>query len=85
MGFVKVSLFQKSLLERFNYRMNSYSLLISGNAELQVPPLVSQPQLVKVSSADIRQLIEEKLLVPGRSLSLMDTVGQGRVTPSLEI
>ena len=50
-----------------------------------MPPLVSQPQLARVSSADIRQLTEEKLLIPGRNLNLMDTVGQGRLTPSLEI
>ena len=50
-----------------------------------MPPLVSQPQLVRVSTAHIQQLTEEKLLIPGRNLSLMDTVGQGRVTLSLEI
>ena len=59
--------------------------ILSGNTELQVPPLVFQPQRARVSSAHIRQLTKEKLLVPGRNLSLMDTVGQGRVTVSLEI
>ena len=57
---------------------------LPGNTEL-VPqvPLVSQPQLDRLSSAHIRQLTEEKLLIPGRNISLMDTVGQGRVTYSL--
>ena len=55
--------------------------ILPGNTELQVPPLVFQPQLARVSSAHIQQLTEERLLIPGRNLSLMDTVGQGRVTP----
>ena len=52
-----------------------------GNTELQVPPVVFQPQRARIASEHIRQLTEEKLLIPGRTLSLMDTVGQGRVTP----
>ena len=46
-----------------------------------MPPLVFRPQLARVSSAYIRKLTEEKLLIPGRNISLMDTVGQGKVTP----
>ena len=31
----------------------------------------------RLSSGYIRQMTEEKLLIPSRSITLMDTVGQG--------
>ena len=35
------------------------------------------PRMARVSAGYIRQMTEEKLLIPGRSITLMDTVGQG--------
>ena len=35
------------------------------------------PRMARLSSGYIRQMTEEKLLIPSRSITLMDTVGQG--------
>ena len=35
------------------------------------------PRTARLSSGYIRQMTEEKLLIPCRSITLMDTVGQG--------
>ena len=35
------------------------------------------PRTARLSSGYIRQMTEEKLLIPSRSITLMDTVGQG--------
>ena len=35
------------------------------------------PRTARLSSGYIRQITEEKLLIPSRSITLIDTVGQG--------
>ena len=56
---------------------NVYSCPSSGNTRLFVPHLDSAARLARISSQYIRQMTEERLLIPGRNLTLMDTVGQG--------
>ena len=41
------------------------------------PDMERSPRMVPVTSGDIRQMTEEELLIPSRSITLMDTVGQG--------
>ena len=44
--------------------------MLSSNME-------QSPRTARLSSGYIRQMTEEKLLIPSRSITLMDTVGQG--------
>jgi hypothetical protein len=46
-------------------------------ANLLRPVTESSKIVARVPSAYIRQMADEKLLIPGRSLTLMDTIGQG--------
>ena len=42
------------------------------------PDMERSPRMARVSSSGyIRQMTEEELLIPSRSITLMDTVGQG--------
>ena len=53
-------------------------LFLGGNdIHLLQPAPDSSQGVARVPSAYIRQMAEEKLLIPGRSLALMDTIGQG--------
>ena len=49
---------------------------------LLLPPGTSQ-RVARVPSGFIRQMAEELLLIPERSLSLMDTIGQGNLFTTL--
>ena len=59
-----------------------YSCPSTGNTQLLVPHLDSPARMARVSSGYIRQMTEERLLIPGRNLTLMDTVGQGTGNPA---
>lgn len=50
-----------------------------GNSIDAAAPIDFEQQVLRgrVSSSYIRQMSEEKLLIPGRNLVLMDTIGQG--------
>ena len=53
-------------------------LFVGANyANLLRPVTESSKIVARVPSAYIRQMADEKLLIPGRSLTLMDTIGQG--------
>ncbi|CAI8027539.1 Tyrosine-protein kinase transforming protein SEA [Geodia barretti] len=49
----------------------------ANDANLLRPVAESSTRVARVPSAYIRQMADEKLLIPGRSLTLMDTIGQG--------
>ena len=59
-----------------------YSCPSSGNTRLFVPHLDSAARMARISPQYIRQMTEERLLIPGRNLTLMDTVGQGTGNPA---
>ena len=49
----------------------------TGNAQFVPPPVESTLRMARLKPAYIRQMTEANLLIPGRSLNLMDIVGQG--------
>ena len=56
----------------------SSKILFSGGNILHLPQAREFSQgVARVPSAYIRQMAEEKLLIPGKHLALMDTIGQG--------
>lgn len=54
----------------------THKITVDGNF---LQPPTRHPRSVKVSSGYIRQMTEENLLIPDKSLYLQDCVGQGEV------
>jgi len=50
------------------------TIAVSGNL---LQPLSAEPPRARVSSGYIRQMNEEKLLIPGKIIHLQDCIGQG--------
>lgn len=61
------------------YGQISGILLFLGVKSRNTLPTVNlEERTARIPSTYIRQMVDEKLLIPGRALTLMDTVGQGK-------
>ena len=59
-----------------SFAQNSGALASIEQVE-QLPLPSDTVQRARVSSAYIRQMTDENLLIPGKYLNLLDTIGQG--------
>ena len=51
---------------------------IGAQSDDSLPSPELGQRMARVPSAYIRQMVDENLLIPGRALTLIDTIGQGK-------